>query len=436
MRRPSVLTRTMTALGGALAPLPRQTQGRHWHMLNTAFAPMRLHATPCLLPLLGGMAAYALDDQVWLLGWVLLTLSVIAACRQCAMAMAHSGRATAPSFWAERYTLCALGEAAALGLGGAMAAASGNPVTCVLIAGALGFTAACAGSGALFPRVARARIVLLLAPLATACLLNATPTLLAIAVTVAMQAAFAVFMAAETEPQEAPRDDGAAKAAHTAMLPEGAANFQEVHGRDAATGLPSKPRFLHILAEEGQRAMCSAAPLSVLLIQCDTHAVATGAPATLSPRLTAGTVERLKAALWRPGDMLASLGDGKFGVLLPFTDALGCATVGNKLLAAVRGKPETEGEAAPAAVSLSIGMASYAGRGEILPAQMIEEAETALLHARKHGGDRACRLDPMIEALRPHAYAGALALPLRAAPTAAAGASASAPAHNSVAAAQ
>ncbi len=438
MRRSSALARTMTALGAALAPLPRQSQAQHWQMLNTAFAPMRLHAPPCLLPLLGGMAAYALDDQPWLLAWVLLTLAGIAACRQCAMAMAHSGRESAPSLWAARYMLCALGEAASLGLGGACAAASGNDVTTILIASALGFTAAGATRSAIFTRLAQAQILLLLAPLAIACLIQATPTLLAVSIMAALQAAFATVMAAETEPDGASLRASAAARAPAVLLAEGAASFQEVHGRDAATGLPSRPRFLHTLAQEGQRAMTSMSPLSVLLIQCDTPVVTPGTVALLSPRLIAGTVQCLKSALARPGDMLASLGDGKFGALLPFTDALGCATVGNKLLAAGRSRPDMEGEAAPATIILSIGMATYAGHGEISTTRLIENAETALAHARKHGGDRACRLDPMIETLRPQPYTGVLKPrpPDGAAATAAAAASISAPVHNSVVEAQ
>ena len=405
------------SVAAALAPLPQGAAHVHWRMLQAAFAAKLLPVPPMLLAICGGAAAFILSGRLAFVIWALITLAAMVACRRLAVTMAQSTRSHPASFWAGRYVMYAWAEAAIAGAGGALAALDGSPSVCAVMLGPLGFVASRAGYGIGFTRAAQGQALLLLLPGAIACLTAGSHGIAALGFLALLQASWAVSMAGEdalareSHGAAAPIQHEATNEAQKSVMGSVLARdvgFQEAFGRDAGTGLPNRPRFLHMVALESLRAVLSNAPLSVILVQCnEDRGDYGGRPLETVPEMLARKVPWLQAVLWRPGDALANFGDGRLAVLLPFTDAMGCATVARKLRASWL-EPATDAHAETASlmpsVTLSMGTATYIGYGPLPPTQLMEFAEQALIDARRLGGDQTCRHDTLIETLRPAAY--------------------------------
>ncbi len=183
--------------------------------------------------------------------------------------------------------------------------------------------------------------------------------------------------------------------------PPAARDFQRLLTRDEITGLPNRHSFAHLLAEETARACRAETKLSLLLLhwnEFDALSVA-GPPASVNERL-AGLAHRLAGGLQRSSDVLASLGVGRFAVLLPFTDGFGAAAVAHKLQTLLRAN-------APEPISVCIGAASYCGKGPLTNEELMQFAEQALAAALKTGGDCIKMYDPAVAMLRPAPHSGA-----------------------------
>jgi diguanylate cyclase (GGDEF)-like protein len=410
--------RKPSRLAQVFAPLPRVAALAQWRLLESAFAPLRTPPVAIYAPMAGGLAAFSLTQQGWCLAWVLIALGAMVVCQRVAQAFHERTSEHPPTHWARNYASCVYGQAAVLGAGGAFAVSGGDPAVALLVGLPLSFAAARHGASAVLVGPARGQALLLLAPMAISAMILGSPLFWALAATAALQAAMAAALAdsSATRAQEAAEAQAALAheplAGHTA-LPKAAADFQKLLGRDQITGLPNRHSFMHLLAQESARAFRAETALSLLLISWDDYdgtAVAARND-TMNLRI-AGMARRLRGTLHRQQDILASLGGGRFAAVLPFTDAFGAKTVAENLQAALRAPVLDEhGNDAAAPAAISIGAATYCGKGLLPETQLLQFAEEALAAARKTGGDRISRYDPMVSTLRPPPYAGATAQP-------------------------
>jgi diguanylate cyclase (GGDEF)-like protein len=302
-------------------------------------------------------------------------------------------------------------QSAILGVGGAMAAAGGNPLICLLTAVPLCFVAGADAAQAVLPGPVRGQLLLLLGPVVAGGLFGRQQAGLVVALLAAVALGMALAVAAATS---ARATQAASHIAPVAMppvghtLPPAAQDFQRLLGRCQVTGLPNRHSFAHLLVQESTRACSAETKLSLLLLQWDgfdTYSAA-AKPARLDAQL-AGLARRLGGELRRSADVLANLGDGRFAVLLPFTDASGAGTVARNLQAALRLPELGDGaEVGANRVSVSIGAATYCGKGPLPDDQLMRFAEEALSAARATGGDRVKNYDPIAATLRPAPYAG------------------------------
>jgi diguanylate cyclase (GGDEF)-like protein len=192
---------------------------------------------------------------------------------------------------------------------------------------------------------------------------------------------------------------------------------------------------MHLLSQESTRAYRAETALSLLLIAWDDFdEAATGLAQAAIDAQIAAIAGRLRGSLHRQQDLLASLGGGRFAAVLPFTDAFGAKTVAENLQAALR-TPVLDAAYQDNAVTaaISIGAATYCGKGLLPETQLLQFAEEALAAARKTGGDKITRYDPMVATLRPAPYAPAAQV---ARPTELSSAAPSAPEHSSAEPAQ
>jgi diguanylate cyclase (GGDEF)-like protein len=382
--------------------------------LDSGFATLRTPPVAIYAPVAGGLAAFGLFGQVWSLAWIVGALCAMVLCQRAAAAFDSRSAASPPSHWARVFCGCVWGQALILGAGGVGAAVTGSPAIALLVAFPLSFAAARGGATAALAGPARGQAVLILAPMALASLVIGSPTFLALAALAALQAAMAAALADSSAAQARAAAEAAAALAQepvtgTVALPKAAADFQKLLGRDQTTGLPNKHSFQHLLAQESTRAYRAETALSLLLIAWDDYdTAAKQAGQDALDAQIASIARRLRGTLHRQQDLLASLGGGRFAALLPFTDAFGAKTVAENLQAALRtpmiDADSHDGTGAGTA-AISIGAATYCGKGLLPDSQLLQYAEEALAAARKTGGDKITRYDPMVATLRPAPYA-------------------------------
>ncbi len=142
---------------------------------------------------------------------------------------------------------------------------------------------------------------------------------------------------------------------------------------DFETGVNSQREFERIVAQEWLRAGRSGLPLGLVMIEIDAYSVA--AEAALQ-----SVADAVRTGAQRPSDAIGRYAGGKFGLLLPETDAPGCLAVAGRI------------RAAAGDVAVSIGCAQFdrasaaaARDGTRLSQEdLMATAESALLHARRH----------------------------------------------------
>jgi diguanylate cyclase (GGDEF)-like protein len=396
-----------------LTVLPVLPPLAQWKLLEGAFEAMRAPDPVTFVPLAGGLAACVMSGHAWGLVWLLLMAGSIAWAQRLAGQFEMRGAESLPEEWARRLTAAYWYQAAAIGAGGLIAAAVANPALSLLLACAIGFAMAQTAATAAFTLAIRGQVLLLAAPIALACLINFTPFMAIAGLMLILQALAAVSLAdriiARTHAVLAgDRSAGRTVPPGQFSMPPSAADFQKLLGRDQTTGLPNRHSFMNLLAQECVRAGRAETHLSVLLLQWDDYASQhTTEPQPVVDKQLAHMARRLRTTLRRPADLIASLGAGRFAVILPFTDAFGGATVARNLQSALA-LPELNADGMVTAEStrLSIGAATYCGLGVLPEGQLLEFAEEALAAARGNGGNRINRYDPVASTPRPPAYTG------------------------------
>ncbi|MCK1744415.1 diguanylate cyclase [Bradyrhizobium sp. 139] len=161
---------------------------------------------------------------------------------------------------------------------------------------------------------------------------------------------------------------------------------------DSLTGLANRRRFDERLKEEWARAYRDRSSLALLMIDVDHFKAYNdeyGHPAGDACLRVVATV--IAAEMQRAGDLAARYGGEEFAMLLPNTDAAGCARIGERIRRAVREAGVVHStNRASGCVTASLGGAACrpalertAGVGSL-----IEAADQALYAAKEGGRDR------------------------------------------------
>lgn len=161
---------------------------------------------------------------------------------------------------------------------------------------------------------------------------------------------------------------------------------------DGLTGLANRRRFDERLSEEWARAYRDRSSLALLMIDVDhfkTYNDEYGHPAGDACLRVVAQV--IAAEMKRPGDLAARYGGEEFAMLLPSTDAAGCARIGERIRKAIRGAGLVHASnPASGYITASLGGATCrpalertAGVGTL-----IEAADQALYAAKEAGRDR------------------------------------------------
>jgi len=145
---------------------------------------------------------------------------------------------------------------------------------------------------------------------------------------------------------------------------------------DAATGFATGTQYRQLLGREWDRSVQDGHPLALLLVD-----IQPGNSGTGTVQLSAHAVRLLRAALYRPDDVVAQLDPFRLALLLPETDERGALALARRLRRSLHGLPALDGEDAP--VSLRIGIAAFASlhlprAQQLRPEDLHRRAEEAL----------------------------------------------------------
>ncbi|OKO79777.1 diguanylate cyclase [Bradyrhizobium sp. NAS96.2] len=160
---------------------------------------------------------------------------------------------------------------------------------------------------------------------------------------------------------------------------------------DGLTGLANRRHFDEQLESEWERAKREGTPLSLLLLDVDHfkkfndqygHQAGDGCLRSVARVLS----EQAR----RPADVAARYGGEEFALLLPNTDAAGCAQVGERIRQAIRDLGILHALNPPSRlITLSLGGATHLPASDKLHcASLIEAADKALYAAKECGRDR------------------------------------------------
>lgn len=159
---------------------------------------------------------------------------------------------------------------------------------------------------------------------------------------------------------------------------------------DGLTGLANRRHFDEHLQDEWSRAQREGGPVSLLLIDVDQFKKYNDHYGHQAGDECLRRVARLLAEqARRPADVAARYGGEEFAVLLPNTDAAGCARVGERVRKEVGalGIPHVLNRPA-FHITVSVGGATQVPAGDIQPVVLIDAADKALYTAKKNGRDR------------------------------------------------
>jgi diguanylate cyclase (GGDEF)-like protein/PAS domain S-box-containing protein len=161
---------------------------------------------------------------------------------------------------------------------------------------------------------------------------------------------------------------------------------------DGLTGLANRRHFDERLTEEWARAYRDRSSLGLLMLDLDhfkSYNDQYGHPAgDECLRIVGGVLAR---EAHRAADLAARYGGEEFAVLLPNTDAAGCARIGERILQAIRDAGIVHASNPPSGhVTISIGVAACRPALERTAGQtsLVEAADQALYKAKQTGRDR------------------------------------------------
>lgn len=163
---------------------------------------------------------------------------------------------------------------------------------------------------------------------------------------------------------------------------------------DHKTGLANDRHFRARLDEEFARSERHGAPLSLLLIDVDNfksiNDTANYEFGDTVLRSVAGAIEHSIRNI----DLAARIGGDEFGVLMPNTNLEEGVGVATRILESASGLLVQEGDFTTQ-VQVSIGSASFDGRGLSAASQLFLRANEALKAAKSGGKNRVCFFDPL-----------------------------------------
>ncbi|HEX7004903.1 MAG TPA: diguanylate cyclase [Trueperaceae bacterium] len=160
---------------------------------------------------------------------------------------------------------------------------------------------------------------------------------------------------------------------------------------DPYTGIATRKQFDQMLQHEWNRAISEGLSISLLQLEIDgIDDDGNARPHSGAQEALSRAARTLRAALYRAGDSIALLGDGRLAVIMPDTDQTGAVAIARRLQRDVAGYALNSDEEP---LTLSIGISSFdtlqLQRGVFgTPEKLVRQAAAALEQAKRAGGNQ------------------------------------------------
>jgi diguanylate cyclase (GGDEF)-like protein len=176
----------------------------------------------------------------------------------------------------------------------------------------------------------------------------------------------------------------------TRLLDAAYRRLQHISFLDGLTAIANRRRFDEFIDLEWRRALRSATPMSLIMIDVDFFKTYNDTYGHQSgDDCLKRVANALNTALNRPGDLAARYGGEEFAVVLAGTHPAGAAAVAEALRSRVEGLDIPHaGSRVSDRVTISLGVASMAPGRESAPADLISKADRALYEAKRGGRNR------------------------------------------------
>ena len=167
---------------------------------------------------------------------------------------------------------------------------------------------------------------------------------------------------------------------------------------DALTGMPNRRAFDQALRGEWRRSSRAREPLSLVMVDIDGFKQFNDRFGHLiGDQALIAVARALGAALNREGDLLARYGGEEFAVILPATDRSGAATIGQRLVEAIRGIAVRQ--APDWTLAVSVGTATWEPDHELIKSPtLLGRADEALYEAKRSGKDQIVAYEDSLSA--------------------------------------
>jgi diguanylate cyclase (GGDEF)-like protein len=158
---------------------------------------------------------------------------------------------------------------------------------------------------------------------------------------------------------------------------------------DAITGVANRRSFDEELVMESRRSTRGRSHLSLMMADIDGFKAYNDALGHLAGDDCLRQVAAVIAeGVRRAGDTVARYGGEEFAILLPDTDAAGAAILAERIRSAVEQKNIPHPAMLRGCVTISIGVATLAGKESLDPAALVKAADAALYEAKRAGRNR------------------------------------------------
>jgi diguanylate cyclase (GGDEF)-like protein len=178
-----------------------------------------------------------------------------------------------------------------------------------------------------------------------------------------------------------------------AELEEANRELRRLSASDALTGIPNRRRFDEVLAHEWARASRSQRPLSIALTDIDYFKAYNDAYGHQSgDACLVAVANALRLGARRDIDLIARYGGEEFAAVLPELGEDGAIQVGSAFNLAVAGlRILHKASRVSHFVTISVGVATMVPSRSATAAQLLNQADMALYHAKGAGRNRAVR---------------------------------------------
>ena len=168
---------------------------------------------------------------------------------------------------------------------------------------------------------------------------------------------------------------------------------------DALTGVANRRHFDQMLKREWNRAMRTASPVGLLMIDTDHFKAYNdhfGHP--MGDQCLREVAKAIASAVLRAGDLVTRYGGEEFAVILPDTIAESAAQVAERVLGTLVDRAIAHPASARGVVTVSIGVASAIPALGSTPADLLEQADLAVYRAKSAGRARVEIAPPRVAA--------------------------------------